>query len=158
MTCASLSLFRKAEVANERFINFASGSEIVLLQDFMIFAGMPSTPVAFFELDLVMNVFMISEVTGLKSKAVGAGMWAVIFWMLGWFNMSSGIGTDDMSWAAFTKNSFRVLATEIWFDMILSFSESIITGSFKSPLFDKNGFMVGQKSLDLGPPAHLSEK
>ena len=86
MTCASLSLFGKAEVANERFINFASGSEIVLLQDFMIFAGMPSTPVAFFELDLVMNVFMISEVTGLKSKAVGAGMWSVIFWMLGWFN------------------------------------------------------------------------
>ena len=25
MTCASLSLFGKAEVANERFINFASG-------------------------------------------------------------------------------------------------------------------------------------
>ena len=47
MTCASLSLFGKAEVANERFINFASGSEIVLLQDFMIFAGMPSTPVTF---------------------------------------------------------------------------------------------------------------
>ena len=50
--------------------------------------------------------------------------------------MSSGIGTDDMSWAAFTKNSFRVLATEIWFVMILSFSESIITGSFRSPLFE----------------------
>ena len=72
-----------------------------------------------------MKVYMISEVTGLKSKAVGAGMWAVIFLMLGWFNMSSGIGTDDMFWAAFTKNSFRVLATEIWFDMILSFSESM---------------------------------
>ena len=71
--------------------------------------------------------------------------------------MSSGIGTDDMSRSAFTKNSFRVLATEIWFDMILSFSESIITGSFRSPLFDKNGFTVGQKSFDLGPPAHLSE-
>ena len=58
-------------------------------------------------------------------------------WMRGWFNMSSGIGTYDMSWAAFTKNSFRVLATDIWFDMILSFSESIITGSFRSPLFEK---------------------
>ena len=46
--------------------------------------------------------------------------------------MSSGIGTD-MYWAAFTKNSSRVLATEIWFDMILSFSESI-TGSFRIPL------------------------
>ena len=45
--------------------------------------------------------------------------------------MSSGIGTDDISWAAFTKNSFRVRATEIWFDMILSLSESII-----SPFFD----------------------
>ena len=69
---------------------------------------------------------MLPEVTGLKSKAVGAGMWAVTFWVLGWFNMSSVIGTDDMSWAAFTKNSFRILATEIWFDMILSFSEGII--------------------------------
>ena len=63
-----------------------------------------------------------------------------------------------MSWAAYTKKSFRVLATEIWFDMILSFSESNITGSFRSPLFDKHGFTVGQKSFDLGPPAHLSEK
>ena len=52
---------------------------------------------AFLELDLEMKVSMLSEVTGLKSKAVGAGMWSVIFWMLGWFNMSSGIGTDDMS-------------------------------------------------------------
>ena len=70
---------------------------------------------------------MLSEVTGLKSKAVGAGMWAVLFWMLGWFNMSL---------AALTENSFRVLATQIWFDMILSFSESIITGSFRNPMFD----------------------
>ena len=70
--------------------------------------------------------------------------------------MSSGIGTDDMSWAAFTNNSFRVLATEIWFDMILSFYESIIARSFRSLLFDKKLFYVGP--LDLGPPAHLSEK
>ena len=49
----------------------------------MIFAGMPSTPVAFLGLDLEMKVYMLSEVTGLKSKPVGAGMWAVIFLMLG---------------------------------------------------------------------------
>ena len=73
---------------------------------------------AFLEFDLKMKVFILSKVTELKSKAVGAGMWAVIFCMVGWFNMSSGIGTYDMSWAAFTKNSFRVLATEIWFGMI----------------------------------------
>ena len=136
INCASLSLCGKAEVANEWFINFASGSEIVLLQDFIIFAGMPSTPGAFRALDLEMKVSMLSQVKGLKSKAVGTGMWSVIFWMLGWFNMSSGIGTDVMSWPAFTKNSLRVFATEIWFDMLLSFSESIITGSFRSPLFD----------------------
>ena len=57
---------------------------------------MPSTPVAFLEFDLEMKVSMLSEVTGLKSKAVGAEMWAVIFWMLRWFNMASGIGTDDV--------------------------------------------------------------
>ena len=56
------------------------------------------------------------------------------------------------------KNSFIVLATESWFDKILSFSESIIIGTLRSPLFDKNGFTVDQKSLDLGAPAHLSEK
>ena len=90
ITCASFSVFGKAEVANEWLINFANGSEIVLLQDFMNFAGMPSTPVAFLEFDLEIKVSMLSEVTGLKSKAVGAGMCAVIIWMLGWFNMSSG--------------------------------------------------------------------
>ena len=103
ITCASLNLLGKAEVATEWFINFASGSEIVLLQDFIIFAGMASTPVAFLDLDIDMKVSVLSEVTGLKSKAVVAGLWSVIFWMLGWFNMSFGIGTDDMSWAAFTK-------------------------------------------------------
>ena len=36
--------------------------------------------------------------------------------------------------------------------------ERIIPGSFRSLLFDRNGFTVGQKSLDLGPPAHLSEQ
>ena len=40
----------------------------------MIFAGMPSTPVAFLGLDLEMKVSMLSEVTGVKSKPVGAGM------------------------------------------------------------------------------------
>ena len=72
-------MFGKAEVANEWFINFASGSEIDLQQDFMLFAGMLSTPVAFLGLDLEMKVYTLSEVTGLKSKPVGAGMWAVIF-------------------------------------------------------------------------------
>ena len=34
-------------MTNEWLINIASGSEIVLLQDVMIFAGMSSTQVAF---------------------------------------------------------------------------------------------------------------
>jgi len=33
----------------------------------------------FLGLDLEMKVYMLSEVTRLKSKPVGAGMWAVIF-------------------------------------------------------------------------------
>ena len=53
----------------------------------MIFAGMPYTPVAFLEFNLEMKVPMLSKVTGLKSKALGAGRWAVIFWMLGLFNV-----------------------------------------------------------------------
>ena len=68
ITCASLSLFGKAEVANEWFINFASGSEIDLLQDFMIFAGMPSTPVAFLGLDLEMKALYAFRGDGTKIK------------------------------------------------------------------------------------------
>ena len=43
-------------------------------------------------------------------------------------------------------------------DVILSFSDRMIMGYFRRPLFDRNGFAVGQKSLDLGLPAHLSKK
>ena len=63
ITCASFSLFGKAEAANEWLINFDSRSEIVLLQDCMIFAGMPSTLAAFLEFDLEMKVSILSEVT-----------------------------------------------------------------------------------------------
>ena len=66
MTCASSSLFGNVEVAEKWLINFASGSEIVLLQDFIIFGGMPSTPVAVLEFDLEMKVCILSGVTGQK--------------------------------------------------------------------------------------------
>ena len=68
MTCASLSLFGKAEVANEWFINFASGSEIDLLQDFLIFAGMPSTPVAFYEVRFRDESMYAFRCDGIKIK------------------------------------------------------------------------------------------
>ena len=47
-----------------------SGSEIASLQDLMILAETPSTPVAFLELDFPMKVFMLSVVIGLKSNGV----------------------------------------------------------------------------------------
>ena len=53
-------------------MSFDRGSEIVLLQD-RIFARMPSTPVAFLELDLEMKVCILSGVTGLNSKVMGVG-------------------------------------------------------------------------------------
>ena len=43
-------------------ISFASGSEIVFLQDFIIFAGMPSTPVAF--LEFYLNIKRIYTLRG----------------------------------------------------------------------------------------------
>ena len=48
-----------------------------------------------------MKVSIFSGVTGLKSKAVGAGMWGVIVCMLGWINVSSEIGSVALSWATF---------------------------------------------------------
>ena len=47
-----------------------SCSEIVSLQEFIILAEIPSTPVAFLELDFAMKVFTLSLVIGLKSKGV----------------------------------------------------------------------------------------
>ena len=49
---------------------------------------MRSTQEVFLEFDLEMRVLMLSGVTGLESKALGAGMWTVIVWMLGWFTLS----------------------------------------------------------------------
>ena len=54
------------------------GSDIVRLQDLDIFAGIPSTPVAFLEPDFEMKDGIFSLVIGLKSKGMGVGMLEVI--------------------------------------------------------------------------------
>ena len=54
------------------------GSDIVRLQDLNIFAGIPSTPVAFLEPDFEMKDCIFSLVIGLKSKGMGVGMLEVI--------------------------------------------------------------------------------
>lgn len=64
-------------------IRFAHDSEIVLLQDFKMFAWMASTPLGFHEIDLEVKVSTLSGVAGLKSEAIGTGMSAIIVWMLG---------------------------------------------------------------------------
>ena len=70
-TCACFSLFGKDEVASEKFMNLERGTDIVRLQDFNIFAGIPSTPVAFLEPDFEMKDCIFSLVIGLKSKRMG---------------------------------------------------------------------------------------
>ena len=60
----------KVEVAKPWQISFASGSEIMSLQDFFIFARLSSTPQVFLEFDVEMKVSILSGVTGLKSKAI----------------------------------------------------------------------------------------
>jgi hypothetical protein len=65
-------------------ITFASGSKIVLLQDFIISAEMSSILVVFQQFDFELKVSVIfSRVTGLESKGTGAVMWAATVWMLG---------------------------------------------------------------------------
>ena len=41
--------------------------------------------------------------------------------------------------------------------MLFELSETVILLSYLQPLFVKKGRMVGHKSLDFGPPPHLSE-
>ena len=76
--CACFSLFGKDEVASEKFISLVRGSDIVRLHDLNIFAGRPSTPVAFLESDFEMRYCIFSLVIGLKSKGMGVGMLEVI--------------------------------------------------------------------------------
>ena len=146
-TCASFSLFGNFEVAKEMFTSFDKGSEIVLLQNFRIFAGMPSSPVAFLELELEMKVCNTRCVYTLciLSGVMGVGTCVVIIWMLGWFAISSGVSLVPISQATFTEKSFRIIPeTEVWSDIILSFSNRMIMGSFRRPLFDRNGFTVAR--------------
>ena len=44
----------------EKFIRFDSGSDMLPLQAFRVFADIPSTPVAFFELDFSMKDLTLS--------------------------------------------------------------------------------------------------
>ena len=66
-------VFGQDEVASEKFMSLERGSDIVRLQDLNIFAGIPSTPVAFLEPDFEMNDCIFSLVIGLKSKGMGVG-------------------------------------------------------------------------------------
>ena len=55
------------------------------------------------------------------------------------------------------KKSFKTLQTSAWPDIILSFSDRIMVVTPSFPFLERKGLMVGQKSLDFGPPAHLSQ-
>ena len=68
ITCASFSRSGNCEVAMEKLISSDNGSDMLALQAFMVFAEMPSIPVAFFRLDLSMRVSILSEEIGLKSN------------------------------------------------------------------------------------------
>ena len=68
-------MFGKDEVATEKFMSLERGSDVVRLQDLNIFAGIPSTPVAFLEHDFEMKDCIFSLVIGLKSNGImGVGM------------------------------------------------------------------------------------
>jgi hypothetical protein len=56
------------------------------------------------------------------------------------------------------KKLLNVSATSVWLFIILSFSHRIMSSAKWEPLFVRKGFIVGQKCLPLGPPAHLSIK
>jgi hypothetical protein len=50
----------------------------------------------------------------------------------------------------------KVVVTSVWSFIILLFSSRIMSLLQIFPLFDNKGLIVGQKSLDFGPPMHLS--
>ena len=85
---------------------------MVLLQDLSNLAEIPSTPVAFLELDLPIKACMLTAVVGLKLKT-GQTTVSVIVLTVGCVSMSFGVSLVPMSFATFTYKSFRMPATEV---------------------------------------------
>ena len=80
----------------EKLISFDSGSDMLALQAFMVFAEMPSIPAAFFRLDFTMKVSILSEEIGCAFSN-----FALIETTLGCVSISSGVRTLPMSPATF---------------------------------------------------------
>ena len=89
------------EVAMEKLISLDSGSHMLALQAFMVFAEMPSIPVAFFTLDFSMRISILSGEIGLKSKVCAFSNFEQIDTTLGCVSISSGARTLPMSPATF---------------------------------------------------------
>ena len=56
----------------------------------------------------------------------------------------------------YKKSPLKHPTTAFWLFMIFSFSYNIISLENLLPVFVMKGFIVDQKSLDLGPPMHIS--
>ena len=76
--------------------------------------------------------------------------------LLGWFSSITVFGFPIFL-ATFMKKSLKISDTFLGSFTISLFSLKVIELLVFTLLLDKKkGFIVGQKSLDFGPPAHLS--
>lgn len=123
----------------------------------IIFAEMPSKPVAFFIFNLFICLSTKVGVTGLNVKVsvFVLGLFVFIACILGWFSSITVFGFPIFL-ATFMKKSLKISDTFLGSFTMSLFSLKVIELFVFTPLLDKKGFIVGQKSLDFGPPAHLS--
>jgi hypothetical protein len=83
------------------------------------------------------------------------GLFVFIACILGWFSLITVFGFPIFL-ATFMKKSLKISHTFLGSFTMSLFSPKVIELFVFTPLLDKKGFIVGQKSLDFGPPAQLS--
>ena len=95
--------------------------------------------------------------TGLNVKVFVfvLGLFVFIACILGWFSSITVFGFPIFL-ATFMKKSLKITDTFLGSFTMSLFSLKVIELFVFTPLLDKKGSIVGQKSLDFGPPAHLS--
>ena len=152
MTWACFRLFGNTWLSKLKFMRSVIGWAMVVEQDFRILAEMPSTPVALFVCNFEIDFWIESAFVWVNwNCSWGTSCWSLTFKILGCWVKSLTL-LDPMSLATFTKKSLNTEHTSFWSDIIWPPSFKSIVGSSLLPFLDRKGFMVGQKSLDFGPP------
>ena len=156
-TCAPFKLARNWHLRKVILIRLATVPCIELVHDLIIFADILSTPVDFLG-SIFDKIFITSESeTGRNENFSVLGCkFSDIIWMLGCSLRFVIWQSLPIFLSIFAKNVLKTVQTSAWSEITWSFSFRITSDPPSDPFFDRKGLIVGQKSLDFGPPAPLS--